>query len=261
MRSPTTAAGRSVTRRALSILEAFDSTHRQLNLSEIARRAGLPLTTVHRHVRELVDWQALERRADGSYQIGARLWHLGLLAPMHAELRELALPHLQDLCAATGDTVHLAVRQGLEALYVERLGGARSVRVVSRPGGTLPLHATGVGKVLLAWAPDAVKRSMLTRLPRITPFTVVEPARLLAQLVEIMRTGAAWTREEMALGASSIAAGIIGADGDVVAAVGLVMPSTRTNIWVALPALRSAATAIGASLRDAQAPSAQHKTA
>jgi DNA-binding IclR family transcriptional regulator len=242
-------AGRSVTLRALSILDAFDPAHRRLKLTEIARRTKLPLTTVHRHVRELVDWHALQRCPDGSYQIGARLWQLGLLSPIHAELRELASPHLQDLWSATGDTVHLAVREGNQALYVERLGGLRSVRVVSRPGVTLPLHATGVGKVLLAWAPPEVRRQVLARLPRITPFTVVEPARLTAQLTDVRRTGTAWTREEMALGASSIAVGVGGADGEIVAAVGLVVPSTRTNIWTGLPALRAAASAIGTSLR------------
>jgi DNA-binding IclR family transcriptional regulator len=240
---------RSVTLRALSILGAFDPAHRRLNLTEIAHRAELPLSTVHRHLRELVDWHALERREDGTYHIGARLWHLGLLSPVHAELRELASPHLQDLWAATGDTVHLAVRDGTEALYVERLGGVRSVRVVSRPGGTLPLHATGVGKVLLAWAPPNVKRDVLDRLQRITPFTVVDPARLTAQLAEIRRTGTAWTREEMAVGASSIAVGVSDGGGDIVAAVGLVVPSTRTNIRTGLPALRAAAAAISASLR------------
>jgi DNA-binding IclR family transcriptional regulator len=243
-------AGRSVTLRALSILDAFDPVHRRLNLTEIARRSELPLTTVHRHVRELVDWHALERREDGSYQIGARLWHLGLLSPMHAELRELALPYLQDLCAATGDTVHIAVREGTEALYVERLCGARSVRVVSRPGATLPLHATGVGKVLLAWAPPEVQHCVLIRLNRITPFTMVDSARLAAQLAEVRRTGTAWTREEMALGASSIAVGVAGMGGDIVAAVGLVVHSTRTNIWNGLPALRAAASAIGTNLRS-----------
>ena len=241
--------GRSITLRALSILEAFDAAHRRLNLTEIACRSELPLATAHRHIRELVDWQALERREDGTYQIGPRLWHLGLLSPMHAELRELALPHLQDLYAATGATVHLAVREGAEALYIERLGGVRSVPVVSRPGATLPLHATAVGKVLLAWAPADVQRATLARLRRLTPYTVVEPARLAAQLDEIRRTATASTREERGVGASSIAVGVTGTRG-VTAAVGLVLPSTRPNIWAGLTPLRAAAAAIGTRLRS-----------
>ena len=72
---------------------------------------------------------------------------------MQGELREVAAPFLQDLYAATGDTVHLAVREADRALYVERLSGKASVPVVSQVGGRLPLHTTGVGKVLLAHAP------------------------------------------------------------------------------------------------------------
>lgn len=245
-------AGRSVTLRALSVLEAFDTAHRRLNLSEIARRSALPLATAHRHVRELVDWRALERREDGTYQIGARLWHLGLLSPMHADLRERALPHLQDLCAATGDTVHLAVREGTRALYVERLGGVRSVRVVSRPGGLLPLHATAVGKVLLAWAPAEIQREVLAGPERVTPYTVVDPTRLAAQLTDVRRTGVAWTREEMALGASSLATPVRGPGGRVVAALGLVVPSDRPEPTTGLPALRAAAAAIADRLAAAE---------
>jgi DNA-binding IclR family transcriptional regulator len=244
---------KSVTLRALSILGAFDWVHRRLKLSEIARRSNLPLATAHRHVQELVDWQALERLEDGSYRIGERLWRIGLLSAMHVDLRETALPYLQDLCAVTGDTVHLAVRDGTKALYVERLYGVRSVRVVSRPGGTLPLHATGVGKVLLAWAPPEVQQAVLSRPERLTPYTVVDPARLTAQIDEIRGTGVAWTREEMAIGASSVAVGVTGGDDAVVAAIGLVVPSPRPNIGTGLPALRATAATLSARLRERDA--------
>jgi len=241
---------RSVTLRALSILGAFDWAHRRLKLSEIARRSNLPLATAHRHVQELVDWHALERLDDGTYRIGERLWRLGLLSAVQVDLRETALPYLQDLCATTGDTVHLAVRDGVRALYVERLRGMRSVRVVSRPGGTLPLHATGVGKVLLAWAPPEIQQAVLAGPERYTPFTVVEPARLAAQIEEIRESGVAWTREELVIGASSLAVPVTGAGEAVIAAIGLVVPSPRQNIGAGLPALRATAAAVSASLRE-----------
>ncbi len=242
--------GKSVTLRALSILAAFDWVHRRLKLTDIARRSNLPLATAHRHVQELVDWQALERLEDGTYRIGERLWRLGLLSALHVDLRETALPYLQDLCAATGDTVHLAVRDGTLALYVERLYGVRSVRVVSRPGGTLPLHATGVGKVLLAWAPAEIQQAVLSRPERLTPYTVVDPTRLAAQLEEIRSTGVAWTREEMAMGASSVAVAVTGVDDAVIAAIGLVMPSPRPNIGAGLPALKATSAAVSLRLRN-----------
>jgi hypothetical protein len=88
-------ASRSVTLRATAVLGAFDREHRCLNLSQLSRRSGLPLATVHRLAADLVEGRLLVRRGDGRYEIGARMWRLGLLAPA-TDLRELALPHLQD---------------------------------------------------------------------------------------------------------------------------------------------------------------------
>lgn len=146
----TSQPGRSVTSRVLAILDAFDSAHPRLSLSEISRRAGLSLATTHRLVNELVAWRGLHRCQDGHYEVGIRLWEVGLLGPLHIRMREIALPFLQTLYEATRENVHLAVRDGDDALYVEKLSGHRSVPIISRIGGRLPLHATGVGKALLA---------------------------------------------------------------------------------------------------------------
>src|ERR671917_1853773 len=183
------APGRSVTSRALAILDAFDSTAPRLSLSEIADRSSTPLTTAHRLLGELADWGALVRRPDGRYEIGRKLWDLGLLAPVQMELRQVAAPFLLDVHTATRDTVHLAVRDGLSALYVERISGRESVPVVSQVGSRLPLHATGVGKVLLAAAPDDVVEQMLRSLTRETRHSVVEPRRLVRELAEARRRG------------------------------------------------------------------------
>jgi len=85
------------------------------------------------------------------------LWDLGLLAPVQTGLRQLASPYLHDLYGATLATVHLAVRDGVEVLYLDRLAGHASVPAVSRIGSRLPMHGTGVGKVLLAHAPPDVQ--------------------------------------------------------------------------------------------------------
>ena len=122
-----------------------------------------------------------------SSSIGRRLWDIGLLAPVQAGLVERASPYLHDLYGATLATVHLAVRDGTEVLYLDRLGGSASVPVVSTVGSRLPMHATGVGKVLLAHAPAEVQDAVLADLPRITPYTVTQPGRLRRQL----RAGAA----------------------------------------------------------------------
>jgi DNA-binding IclR family transcriptional regulator len=241
-------AGQSVTARALSVLAAFDAGHTRLRLSEIARRAGLPTATAHRLVAEMEAWRALTRRPDGTYQIGRRLWELGLLAPVHLELREVASPFMHDVHAVTRAVVHLAVREGAAALYVESVVGSSSVTVLSRAGSRLPLHATGVGKVLLAEAPPEVRAEVLAHLTPLTPHTVTEPARLLRELAETRRRGYARTGEEMSLGACSVAVPVRAAAGPPVAALGIVVDSVHRDLARLVPTLQVAAAGISRTL-------------
>ncbi|MGY1734491.1 IclR family transcriptional regulator [Geodermatophilus sp. SYSU D00684] len=246
--------GRSVTSRALAVLDAFDASAPRLTLTEIAERSGTPLTTAHRLLAELTGWGALARRADGRYEIGRKLWDLGLLAPVSLELRQVAAPYLLDVHTATRDTVHLAVRDGLSALYVERISGRESVPVVSQVGSRLPLHATGVGKVLLAAAPDDVVAEALAAPARATRHTVVEPARLRRELAEVRRRGWARTAEEMSLGTLSVAVPVRverGGGTAVAAALGIVVPSHRRDLPRLVPVLEVAARGIGRALARA----------
>ncbi|WP_306204649.1 IclR family transcriptional regulator [Actinoplanes sp. RD1] len=241
--------GASVTSRVFDLLGAFDAGHRSLTLSALARRAGMPLATAHRLVADLRRCGALDRRPDGEYVIGRRLWDLGLLAPVQTGLRQAASPFLHDLYGATLATVHLAVRDGVSALYIDRLAGHVSVPIVSDVGSRLPLHATGVGKVLLAHAPDDVVAAALTRLTRITPYTLTEPARLLAQVRRIRADGYATTGEEMSLGACSVAVPVRGPADEVVAALGIVVPTLRRERPRLVAALQVAAQGIARTLQ------------
>ena len=239
-------SGTSVTSRALALLGAYDEHHRSLTLSRLAERAGLPVATAHRLVGELVAWGALSRTASGEYVVGRRLWDVGLLAPVQTGLVEVASPHLHDLYGATLATVHLAVREGTEALYLDRLRGNTSVPVVSTIGSRLPLHATGVGKVLLAHAPEQVQAEVLSRLTRVTPYTIVAPGTLRRQLQRVLREDHATTSEEMSLGACSIAVPVRAGD-RVVASLGVVVPDLRHRARL-VTALQVAARGIGRSL-------------
>jgi DNA-binding IclR family transcriptional regulator len=238
-----------VTSRALGLLDAFDSDHTRLTLSALSRAADMPLATAHRLVGDLVAWGALVRRPDGDYEIGRRLWDLGLLAPVQVELREVAAPFLQDIHAATRDTVHLAVRDGIKALYVERISGRESVPVLSQVGSRLPLHTTGVGKVLLAHAPPDVVREAVAHLSRETRHSIVEPGRLARDLADVRRRGYARTHEEMSLGASSLAVPIFDPSGQIAAAVGIVVPTHRRGAVRLVPALQVAAYGISRQMQ------------
>jgi DNA-binding IclR family transcriptional regulator len=239
--------GATVTGRALALVGAFDEDHRRLNLTELAARAELPLPTAHRLVAELVAWGALAKTSSGQYVVGRRLWDIGLLAPVQAGLVETASPFLHDLYGATLATVHLAVRDGAEVLYLDRLGGHASVPVVSTVGSRLPMHATGVGKVLLAYAPADVLDEVLGDLPRITPYTVTQPGTLRRQLSRVHRDGYATTVEEMSLGACSVAVPIRRGP-DVVASLGIVVASLKKDRPRMGSALQVAAHGIGRQL-------------
>jgi DNA-binding IclR family transcriptional regulator len=248
--------GRTVTSKVLAILAAFDSDHTSLTLSDISRRAGLPLATTHRLVHELVEWRALSRDPAGGFRVGLRLWELGQLAPVR--LQDAAHPWLQELFATTRENVHLAVRDGMEVLYVDKIYGRRAVPIVSRVGGRLPMHATGVGKALLAHQPDWFIRSYLGRpLERPTARTITDPTLLARELQQVRTRGVAVTDEEMTLGTCSLAVPVRDVDGEVVAAVGIVVSSRRRQELTRLVApLREGAMRIEQALREDGARSA-----
>lgn len=225
-RSAPTGSGRTVMSRVMAILGVFDTTRPRLSLTEIGRRTGQPLSTVHRIVAELVEWQVLVRGEDGLYGIGLRMWELGEIGV--GPLRDAATPWLNDLYVEVGENVHLAVRDGRDAVYVEKVHGRVSIPILSRVGGRLPLHTTGVGKVLLAHAPPEELDAYLTGgLERPTPYSLIEPGRLMRDLERTRARGYASTREEMSLGSCSLAVPVRDPHGVVAASVGLVVPTRR----------------------------------
>jgi DNA-binding IclR family transcriptional regulator len=174
-----------------------------------------------------------------------RLWRIGTQASAATALRELALPHMEDLYEVTHENVQLAVVSDSKALYLERLRGPRSVPIVTRVAAELPLHATGVGKVLLAFAPsEFVEKVLVAGLAPHTPHTIVDPDRLRTCLAEVRRIGYAVTHEEMTLGSCSVAAPVRDATGVVFAALSLVIRRNNADLRRLVPAVLTAARAL-----------------
>lgn len=219
---------RSVAQKLFAIADAF-AWRDELTLSEIAGLAGLPMATAHRLIAEWVDWGGLVREG-GSYRVGVHLWRLGSRQPTVRRLRSVALPYLEDLLEATGEHVHLAVRDGLGATYLERLSGHAAVPVISDVGTRLPLHATGVGLALLAHAPQATLGQVLAAGPtRYLPNTLTDEAALRRRLAEIRATGVARSVEELTRGAFSVASPVRSGTGEVVAAVSIIAHVGRVD--------------------------------
>ena len=240
--------GESVAGRVLSILAVFEKSLAPRSLTEISQETGLALSTTHRMIGELEEWGAVQRDDNGRYQIGLRIWELG----QHAgrQVREIARPLLQDLYSLTQETVHIAVRDGTEVLYIDRVYGSRRVPQASRVGGRLPLHATAVGKVLLAFEESWLREAVLARpLESRTAHTHIDPDALRAELAVIRERGYALTVAEVRLGSASIAVPVFQREGGIGAALGLVTTDDRiAAIERHLPALRGIARRIEASV-------------
>jgi DNA-binding IclR family transcriptional regulator len=249
--------GESVSGRLLRVLDCFDPGHTELSLTQIVQRSGLPTSTARRLIAELVAWGGLERLVDNRYRIGLQLWRVGILAPQQRGLREAALPLMHDLCRATKQTVQLVVLDGDEALCVEKVTTQGAVANITEVGGRLPLHATAVGKCLLALTPRELFESLAARgFDRITRHTIVQPGLLLNMLKQTRKAGVAYSREEMTIGAASAAAAIVGPGGILVGALGVIVKS-NSNVEHLASAVLTAAHAIArTSGRDPSSPMA-----
>lgn len=237
-----------VTSRSFTVLYTFDSAHRRQNLASMTSRSGLPLTTVHRLVRDLVAQGALHRGMDGKYEIGNKLWRLGILASLHSDLREIALPHMEDIYQIANDAVQIGVLDGLRCLIVERIAGSRTLEVMSRPGARLPLHATGVGKVLLAHGSRDLEQAALETLNKFTASTITDPEVLRGQLQSVRSRGFAYSNEELAVGAVSLAVPVFGYGNKVIAALGIVTPANSSDLTRLVPMLKISAGALSKKL-------------
>lgn len=215
--------GRSMLNKISSVFGAFEKLRRPLSLTEIAEGADLPLSSAHRIVGEMVEEELLARTPDNRYQVSLRVWRMG--QTVGQQLRETANPHVQDLYSLTGETSHLAVRDGRDALYLIRLYGTRRVARSSWTGGRLPLHSTAVGKVLLAYEEPWVQHAFLEgRLDPETKFTLGQPRQLVEDWRLTVERGYATTREEQRVGTASIAVPVFHT-GKIGAALGLVLPA------------------------------------
>lgn len=204
----------AVVARITAILGAFGPLDDTLGVSELARRTGLPKSSVHRLCTHLCA-SGLLQRSDGAVRLGLRLFEIGQLATGHRNLVDAARPLLADLRSATRHTVHLARLEGTEVVYLEVLPGPDSPNLPSRVGGRMPAHATGVGKAILAFSPEEVtERVIATGLPRVSRRTVTSPAILRRQLNRIREEQAAYEQEESGIGTVCVACPILGAADD-----------------------------------------------
>ncbi|GAA4820888.1 IclR family transcriptional regulator [Nocardioides caeni] len=218
-----------------------------LPLDRIARGTGLPRSTSHRILEQLVRLQWLDHSPAG-YGLGRRAHQLGGGAAHHDDLRAAASPHLHELLLRTGAVIHLGVLEGAQVRYLDKLGGRFAVNVPSRVGGTAPAHCTALGKAMLAWLPaedvdELVGRELAPR----TPSSVSQLPALHQQLTRIRgRHGLALEHGEYVPEISCVAAAVRSPRGPVGALS--VVAATGTTLERVGPLVLDAARRIAADL-------------
>ncbi|WP_199432374.1 IclR family transcriptional regulator [Qaidamihabitans albus] len=238
----------STAARVTALLTAFEPGDDALGVSELARRTALPKSSVHRLTAHLVRHGLLER--DGTaLRLGLRLFEIGQLAVRQRGLVDAARPYLADLREATRNTVHLAVLEGTEVVYLDVLRGPDAPTLPSRIGGRFPAHATAVGKAILAWSPEPVVDTVLAAgLPRISRRTITGPGLLRRQLAKVRADGLAYDREESGVGVVCAASPLRGTDGTARAAISISGWTNRMRVERVAPAVRTAALALSRTL-------------
>jgi DNA-binding IclR family transcriptional regulator len=218
--------------RGLRLLRLFSESPLGLTAKQVAGRSRLPVSTVHRFLANLEGANFLNCGGDGVYHLGIACFAIGQAALGQLDIRRVSLPYLEELNRQTRETIHLTVRHGLSAVYVEKLDSPEQLRIYSRIGATVPLYCTAVGKVMLAYMPDDERERVLPQLglKRLTPNSVGNLQELEAELYRVRKNGYACDLEEHELHIRCVAAPIWDHAGGVNASLSITAPVVRMAV-------------------------------
>jgi DNA-binding IclR family transcriptional regulator len=218
--------------RGLRLLHLFSESPHGLTAKQVAGRSRLPVSTVHRFLANLEGTGFLNCSGDGVYHLGIACFTIGQAALGQLDIRRVSLPYLQELNRQTRETIHLTVRHGLSAVYVDKLDSPEQLRIHSRIGAAVPLYCTAVGKVMLAYMPDDERERVLPQLglKRLTPNTVGNLQELEAELYRVRKNGYACDLEENEPHIRCVAAPIWDHAGGVNASLSITAPVVRMAV-------------------------------
>lgn len=258
--------GHRAANRVVDILELVAGSRDGLALREVSAQLEAPKSSLLPLLRALTARGYLEQSRAGEYRLGPRVQALGTGTRAHRELGDVARPALADLMRRTGETVFLGTLASdrLTVVYVDKVESAQIIRYSAGVGDRRPLHATSLGKAILAFLPEDEREEILRALPleRHTERTVTTATALRASLDETRRAGVSVSVDEMVRGASGVAAPIVDRDGRVVGACSIGGPTDRMRSQLRQLATEVKTTARAVSaLLGYRAPDNGHKPA
>jgi len=234
--------------KALQILDLFRMGAPASGVSDLARQAGVPVSTAYRLLGYLIDAGFVIK--DGTkYRPSAKLFELGNRVTGPQNLRERVAPHLGELYSTSRCTVRLAVLDGPEVVIIDKIVGLRTLPAPTAIGGRVPATCSALGKAMLAYEPAGTVANVLSgALPRMTRYSLTSPQAIQRQLAEVTTTGLAYDREETVLGQVCLATPIV-AQGRVVAAISLSSATHNADLRKSGQLLLGTARRVNATLR------------
>ncbi len=250
--TPPAEAGLQSLDRAFLLLELVAAGN-GLSLTEIAEAASLPPSTCYRILA------TLQRHGMVEFETGGQLWHVGVESfrigsafLRRRKIAERGRDNMQALVDRCGETANLAIADEDSVVFVSQVETHEPIRAFFRPGTRSPIHASGIGKAILAqWRPDRVARLVARGLPRFTPHTLTDGAALAAELAATRARGWALDNEERNPGMRCVAAAIFNEYGEPVAGISVSGPTVRLTPAVAQefgPLVRAAAADVTRSI-------------
>jgi DNA-binding IclR family transcriptional regulator len=221
-----------VLEKAFKILELFSERDKELSATEIHNCLSYNKTSTFRIIKNLEDAGYIEKDSRTlKYKLGLRIFYLASLAEPHTAIRKITRPFLEKLNEECHETVHLAVLHQGEALYLDKIEGKKTIRVISRIGMKLPAHCSGVGKTLLASLSEEALEEIIREkgLPRFTDNTITDLNDLKEELAQIRKQGYAIDNEEIEEGLKCSAAPLINSEEKVLAAISISAPTESFN--------------------------------
>lgn len=218
--------------RALQILDLFNDQATELKITEISQQMGLSKSTLHSLLKTLQLHGYIDQNPDnGKYCLGMKLVERGHFVVGTMDIRQKAKSWLTTLSQETGQTTHLGILDGNEGVYIEKIEGKQAAIAYSRIGRRLPVHATAIGKVLMAWLGDEELNALLDgyAFTRFTPATLTDRAALLAALAQTRHNRYALDNEENEPGVRCIAVPVWNHESRVIAALSLSTLTSRVN--------------------------------
>ena len=239
--------------KGMQVLEALIAAHQPVGVSELARQVGLTKSNVHRYLQTFIAL-GYASASDSRYSATLKVWQQGAKVIERLDLRRTIRPIMDRLARATLETVHLAITDGADVIYIDKADGGHSVRAFSEIGERAPTHCSATGKIFLAYHQSAMREALERPLRAYTPRTIVDPDVLTASVEAVRDAGFAINRGEWEAAVGGVAAPVWGPDNQIIAAMGLALPLSRfadensaTLITQVRAAAAEASRALGAS--------------